>query len=321
MSPPTTQSPSSTQSPSRTQFRRGSGAFGSAWIWFYSGVDVVAVDWSGRRIGERKYIWTARVRGGELIELRNGQTRAEVIDELIAAPSGRDSRLVVGLDFAFSCPAWYLRQRQLASARALWELATTQGESWLAACEAPFWGRPGFRRPELAQHFRRTELAVAAAGGIGPKSVFQIGGAGAVGTGTVRGLPSLLALQHAGFSIWPFDPPATRTVVEIYPRLLTGPVIKRSQMAREAYLAESATWLPPELARFATSNEDAFDAAVSAIVMSEHASALSLLDQTTDPETWLEGQIWAPPTASARAYWPAPRGVAAPPIRAVKGRS
>jgi hypothetical protein len=265
-------------------------------------VDVVAVDWSERRVGERRYIWTARVRGGELVELVNGRTRVQVIDHLMAASatpaSGRDSRLVVGLDFAFSAPAWYLRQRRLSSARALWELAATEGEGWLARCEAPFWGRPGFGRPELPQHFRRTELAVAAAGGIGPKSVFQIGGAGAVGTGTVRGMPSLLALQGAGLSIWPFDPPGSRTVLEIYPRLLTGPVIKRRQMAREAYLAESGVRLAPDLARIAAGNEDAFDAAVSAVVMSEHAGALSLLEQTTDAETLLEGQIWSPPPAS-----------------------
>jgi hypothetical protein len=275
-------------------------------------VDVLAVDWSGRRVGERRYVWAARARGGELIGLRNGRTRAEVIDDVIAVSAQHGSHLVVGLDFAFSAPAWYLEHRALTSARALWELAAAEGERWLAECEPPFWGRPGFGRPELAQHFRRTELVLTRRGGIGPKSVFQIGGAGAVGTGSVRGMPFLLSLQQAGFGIWPFDAPGARTVVEIYPRLFTGPVTKSSRPAREAHLAASAPALPPELVRLATSSEDAFDAAVSAMAMSEHAGALSRLEQATDPETLLEGEIWAPPAAPASTARPPLRYVATP---------
>ena len=36
-----------------------------------------------------------------------------------------------------------------------------------------------------------------------PKSTFQIGGAGAVGTGSLRGMPHLLTLREAGCAVWP----------------------------------------------------------------------------------------------------------------------
>ena len=43
--------------------------------------------------------------------------------------------------------------------------------------------------------------------GIAPKSVFQIGGAGSVGTASLRGMPVLQRLREAGFAVWPFDRP------------------------------------------------------------------------------------------------------------------
>ena len=58
--------------------------------------------------------------------------------------------------------------------------------------------------------------------------MFQIGGAGAVGTGSIRGMPHLLTLADSGFTIWPFVSGGLPTVVEIYPRALTGPVNKGS---------------------------------------------------------------------------------------------
>jgi hypothetical protein len=66
-------------------------------------------------------------------------------------------------------------------------------------------GRPGLRRTEGESPFAA-------------KSVFQIGGAGAVGTGSVRGMPLLAALSADGFSVWPFEDASERMVIEIYPR-------------------------------------------------------------------------------------------------------
>jgi len=57
--------------------------------------------------------------------------------------------------------------------------------------------------------------------------------------------------------------------------------------ARERYLGDRG-W-PPE----AAVSEDAFDAAVSALVMSAHATALAALPPEPDPVLRREGRIWS----------------------------
>lgn len=258
--------------------------------------DLFAIDWSGRASGERHRIWLAQAREGRLVRLESGRTRRELVDHLVGTGRSVD-RMVVGLDFAFSFPGWFLQERGLRSAPELWALARAEGEAWLRGCPAPFWGRPGQRRPDLPEHcahFRGTERPAVPDPGIKAKSPFQIGGAGAVGTGTVRGMPFLLQLHDEGFCVWPFDRPAWPLVVEIYPRLLTGPVRKSDRRAREDYL-DSAPWtLPAELQDKAGASEDAFDAAVSALVMSEHAEEFDHLTPASDPQVALEGCIWRP---------------------------
>jgi len=258
------------------------------------GTRVVAVDWSGRRTGARNHIYLAEAAGGTLLRVEAGRTREEVAEHLVEL-SHHDANLVVGLDFSFSLPSWYLDEEGLSSADALWAAAAVDGERWLRDCERPWWGRPGRRRPELPGHFRATELALGAVGGISPKSTFQVGGAGAVGTGSVRGFPVLAVLRSEGFAVWPFHEPATPPVaVEIYPRALTGPVVKTDPAARAAYLAEHLPELAPELRATASGSEDAFDAAVSAVVMSRHTDALSALPPAVDETTRREGCVWVP---------------------------
>ncbi|HET9731503.1 MAG TPA: hypothetical protein VFP54_02405 [Acidimicrobiales bacterium] len=72
---------------------------------------VIAVDWSGAasRRGQHDHIWTATAEDGRLNALSAGRTRHEVIDFLIAE-SRLGGELVVGVDFAFSFPAWFARQ-------------------------------------------------------------------------------------------------------------------------------------------------------------------------------------------------------------------
>lgn len=257
---------------------------------------LIALDWSGAKTEAEKKIWLAEVIEGRLTRLENGRSREEVAEHLIAE-SCPASAMVVGLDFAFSLPAWFLEERGLGRAREMWALAEREGEEWLARCEPPFWGRPGKGRPDLGpgrNYFRRADSAVPVTGGIRPKSVFQIGGAGAVGTGSLRGMPVLRRLSDAGFSIWPFDPPGWPRVVEIYPRLLTGAVNKSSAAERAAYLASRHVALDAEQRERASSSEDAFDAAVSALVMAECLEEPAALPAVTDQTTLLEGEIWSP---------------------------
>jgi hypothetical protein len=180
-----------------------------------------------------------------------------------------------------------------------------RGEAWLKECPEPFWGRPGRTRPELEAHFRETEDATAPIAGHQPKSVFQIGGGGAVGTGSLRGMPQLLTLREGGYAVFPFDAPRLPLVLEIYPRTLTGPVKKSREDARAAYLDGRFPEMTAEQLEAATSSEDAFDAAVSAAIMARHLEEILGLEQ---PEgvARLEGAIWGvAPLPPAR---PSPEG-------------
>lgn len=269
----------------------------------------VAVDWSGDAKYARRHIWTAIVRSGDLVELEDGRDREELA-AFLATLARVDEQTVIGLDFAFSMPEWFLRQNNLGSAHELWDLAAREGERWLAESPPPFWGRKGTHPPEPALRSRVSERSIPATAGNSPKSVFQIAGGGAVGTGTIRGLPLLAMLSRAGFSIWPFDPPGWPRVVEIYPRLLTGPVRKSDQGHRDAYMASDRwTTTSQSLRTLAASTEDAFDAAVSAFIMAEHAQLLTELGEAKDESTRLEGQIWYPANLAAHK-WSVPASAA-----------
>jgi hypothetical protein len=258
-------------------------------------VRVVAIDWSGDARNSQRKIWLGEADQTGLCSLENGRKKDAIGDYLVEMACQRPE-MVVGLDFAFSVPAWFLNGQGVADVREFWQLAAERCERWLS-CSWPFWGRPKSRKPQLTEHFRRTELEQAAIAGIRPKSVFQVGGAGAVGTGSLRGMALLERVSQAGFHIWPFDRPGWPLVVEIYPRLLTGPVNKRSLAARCEYLQSMPVKMPLELGRIAASNEDAFDAAVSAVQMARHVDDFLALASSHDEQTRLEGKIWRPEPA------------------------
>lgn len=258
---------------------------------------LVAVDWSGALRGVRGALWVAEAREGRLVRLECGRDREQAIRFLVDL-ARRDPRLVVGLDFAFSFPGWFLRERKVASAREAWHLVRREGEDWIDRCEPPFWGRPGAPRPHPApgrSPYRKTESERLPLRGIAPKSVFQIGGAGAVGTGSLRGMPWLLELSRAGFSIWPFDPPRPPIALEIYPRWLTGRTRKSSELARRLFLAHEAATQDRDLVERAATSEHAFDAAASALAMARFGQGFTRLGRERDPAFLLEGRIWSPP--------------------------
>jgi len=164
-------------------------------------VQIIAIDWSGRAKRHEESLWRAEVRDGELTELRNGLGRDELIAKLLELGEA-EPRTVIGLDFAFSFPAWWCEENGWSSGEDVWSAMRHEGEDLLGGCKDPFWGRPGRRNPHSkARLYRQTEISEDA---VRPKSVFQIGGAGAVGTGSIRGMPHLLTLAENGFGIWPF---------------------------------------------------------------------------------------------------------------------
>jgi hypothetical protein len=197
------------------------------------------------------------------------------------------------LDFAFSLPAWYLRERRL-TARTLWAALAEEALTpamrrlglarWLNTPERSFW-TTGEAHRLLApqQELRRTEREVRAPG-FQPKSVFQLVGAGQVGRGSLYGMEALHRLAASGFRIWPFDAPGLPLVVEIFPRLLAGAVTGNRQRDRERYLAALA--MPPAVRRLAATSEDAFDTVVAGVIAqaaawgdSSEAQAKPVLDE------------------------------------------
>jgi hypothetical protein len=253
---------------------------------------IFAVDWSGDRRNSHRKIWLAEAFRGELVRLETGRGRDDVA-ALLMDEAQKDIRLVVGFDFAFSFPLWFCEQLGAKTACDIWRLVTLNGEQWIQLCATPFWGRRGTTCLPKDRQFRRTEENMAHHElGMRPKSVFQIGGAGTVGTGSLRGMPILQRLREAGFSIWPFDPPGRPAVVEIYPRALTGHVNKSSGEERRQYLKQRFPDLAERHIRTAGSCEDAFDAAVSVLVMEKRSDELVNLPQAIDRCDLLEGKIW-----------------------------
>src|SRR5919204_3055526 len=208
---------------------------------FHEAVRAIAIDWSGARERERFALQAA---AAPPLRLLGGFTRAEAA-ELLFREADRDPDLAVGLDFAFSFPDWYVRELGV-DARGLWELAAREGEGWLEEVRAPFWRRARDEALRGREALRRTDREVGGA----PKSVFQLVGAGQVGTGTIRGLPLLDRLARAGFSVWPFEDARPPVAIEIYPRLF-----------RHAHAAARP---------LAGGNPHAFDALISAEVMGRH---------------------------------------------------
>jgi len=254
---------------------------------------VIAVDWSGNAITGRNHIWLAEAcTRDHLVRLECGRDRAELGAHLLSLPP---DDLVIGFDFAFSFPAWFVADLGFSCAPALWRHVTDYGEKWLLACEPPFWGRPGKQKPlDPRPWLRTTDVTVPRTAGIAPKSVFQIGGAGAVGTGSIRGMPLLLELHRAGARIWPFTNAGAPLVVEIYPRLFTGPVHKSNATARATLLDARYPSLGEPFRGLAAASEDAFDAAVSALEMVRHVECLRDLPLEENPVMKLEGCIWHP---------------------------
>lgn len=287
---------------------------------------VIAIDWSGRvdASGQRRHIVSAAWRNGK-VRVENGRTREEIGDWLIAL-AAKDPALVVGFDFCFSFPAWFLREVGAATAPEFWQVVAKRGEQWLSrdSEDRRFWGKPHKRPAEfsgeqlhrmlratdidckLAAHIPEEERALRVKG-ITPKSVFQIGGSGSVGTASLRGMPLLLRLRQAGFDIWPFDPaqPDKPMAVEMYSRLNTGPVHKSNPVARAAYLLarrrgdRAYAALSRDAMSKARAGEDAFDALVSCMVMAESREGFYTLPQPQDPNYMLEGWTWAADAAEA----------------------
>ena len=295
---------------------------------------VVAVDWSGDKgPGQRKKLWAGvwtAATGRVLLE--SGRTREELI-EWLAELARETPRMVVGVDCCFSFPAWFLEEHGCATVFEFWEkVAAGKGEEWLhRECgDGRFWGVAGSRRTGkrpaefcgegLRRMMRVTDyenkIAVREEGGdaeraakmfgITPKSPFQIGGSGSVGTGSLRAIPWLMKLREAGFRVWPFEGARLDVktpqplLVEMYTRLLTGSVKKSNAAARRSYLLNKKktdaayAGLSRGVLEKAQGSEDAFDALVCCVEMVRWRAEFAGLRATRDAVLRLEGVTWRP---------------------------
>ena len=293
----------------------------------------VGIDWSGRidAAGQRRHIWAGiwtRAASGKItVKLEAGRTRDEVAGWLRQLAE-ETPRMVVGIDCCFSYPAWFLNELGCEDTFSFWRLAASgKGEEWLhASCaDRRFWGKPHKRPPafcgeglrrmyrhtdydnKIAQALKGGDLARAAKmKGITPKSPFQIGGSGSVGTGSLRAMPVLERLHEEGFRVWPFEDAdlvghePKPLLVEMYTRLMTGAVAKSNPTARKRYLAHRRRDDPHfanagrAVLKKAEASEDAFDALVSTLEMVRHGAEFGELRATGDPELRLEGVTWRP---------------------------
>ncbi|WP_209424749.1 gephyrin-like molybdotransferase Glp [Pararhodobacter sp. SW119] len=214
---------------------------------------IAIVDWSAanRPASGRDSIWIATAEG-EVVESMNPRTRRQAEDRLralIDRTLARGERMLIGADFAFGFPAglaaaltgqaqalavwaWLARQlRDDAENRSnRFEVAAAMNR--VLPGLGPFWFRPaGLDLPDLPAQGRAREghgmadLRRVDRRAPGAQSVFKLGGAGAVGSQTLTGLPVLWRLRaaHSGrVAVWPFDDCRDAPVVlaEVFPSLL-----------------------------------------------------------------------------------------------------
>jgi len=238
----------------------------------------IVVDWSAasRPTGptpRENAIWWAIARDGNVESPKYVRTRHQAIQELIQIISlevERSRRVVVGFDFPFGYPAGvaaHLTRREGAGALDLWE--------WLGNCVSdsennsnnrfdvaakinrsypgtgPFWGRPEtWDYPDIPTRKRdRTadggahppDERIADSHAQGAKSIWQLFGAGSVGSQVILGLPAINRIRQDSIlgphtAVWPFDiglrapEPEERprlVIAEVYPSLLNEAVKER----------------------------------------------------------------------------------------------
>lgn len=266
---------------------------------------MIAVDWSGARVGASQKIWLAEIRAGRVERLESGRDRAAVTQALLAIVQQArvdGERVVIGLDFSFGVPCWYADQQGWRTGRDMWRAFTAdRADAMLASPTFPFWGRGAQRtRPAALRDdgptppLRETEWGLR--GRSRPFSVFQLVGAGSVGAASLRGMATLHALAEAGACVWPFedDPGGPVSVVaEVWPRLAAPAVNKSNADARLAHVRTLASSVQGvrDHEEAVHRSDDAFDALVAAIGLWTARDALVRLPVERSAQRRREGRI------------------------------
>jgi hypothetical protein len=195
----------------------------------------VAIDWSGAKGTRHRGIAVATAGPGDeaprLVPAPDpkGWARGEVADFL----EGLSGRVLAGFDFSFA-PPFLDRDSYLPGVDA----PRTAPDFWRFVddhCrDDPDHGAHGFMHGVARAHFwmgaadgpkagylrwRVCEQAYNVCGGGKASTVFDCVGAAQVARASFSGM-RLLHRLRAAYAVWPFDPPADRTIVEIYTRAM-----------------------------------------------------------------------------------------------------
>jgi hypothetical protein len=236
---------------------------------------VLVVDWSAAAKARRPSpdsIWIGAARD-DTVEARHFATRPDAegwLSQQITRAGDLGERLLIGFDFAFGFPAGAARALTgRDDPCAIWSwlaariLESRDGANnrFAVAVEANRrFGRKVFWGADLDPDITlRRETGAAAALGLaahravegqakGAKSVWQLTGAGAVGSQSLVGLPMIHRLsQLPSVAVWPFDTPDRIVMAEVYPSLLRARVeeeVARGWMrdAAQVRLLSLALW-------------------------------------------------------------------------------
>ena len=214
---------------------------------------VIVVDWSGRSTPSparesRDAIWIGVCEAdGEVQTYCRSRAAAETH---VLALLGDGGRQLVGFDFPLGYPQGFARRLTgQGSARGLhgWlagqiidgadnannRFAVAAGINRLLGGAGPFWGCPQGQVFDGLSALKRVDYA-----GLGlgekrrverenppAKPVWQLLGAGSVGSQALLGIPVVHRLAQAtGAAVWPFEAVGALTLAEVYPSLLAGAV-------------------------------------------------------------------------------------------------
>ena len=249
----------------------------------------VIVDWSGGNQGPARpkadAIWACVARGAEVmppVYLRHRHAAEAWLADTIAADRAAGRRVLAGFD----CPVGYP-----AGPFALWdwfearvEDSPTANNRFALAGEinrrfggqGPFWGNAsrtdvvGLPRTKATYDNPFPERRAAEDRAKGAFPLWQLAGAGAVGSQAIMGLPVLNRLRRRfapEVAVWPFEPlDVPVALVEVWPSLMVGP-------APEGWIKDQ--WQVHEVARIM--------AALPAARLAE------ILDVSAPEEGWIFG--------------------------------
>lgn len=220
----------------------------------------------------------------------NLPTRAAALarlQALVAETLAQGQRLLIGADFAFGYPSGFARALTgQTGALAIWDWLDARltdddrnrSNRFAVAATAnaalpglgPFWFNPTREALPDLPHKGNDRLGhgwpehrLCDARAKGAQSVWKLGGAGAVGSQSVTGLPRLNQLRRrfpGAISVWPFEDPTTPVILaEVFPSILAPRVAITRGIVRDAaqvMLLSRALAAQPSLAPLLTHAAD-----------------------------------------------------------------